>query len=330
MITREQIPSVLDHSVYDTQGNKIGDAKHIFLDDVSGRPEWASVKTGMFGARESFVPIRDANLVEDRLEVPFDKAMVKEAPTVDVDSGGHLSADEEHRLYEYYGVDWDTSWQQANQREAGWTGDAGAAGTAGAAGQQLRGTEETTQQGRQESAETIVGPTGVAPGTAAETPSRSAPMPDAEQQPQRGANWEDSLTRSEEQMHISTERTAVGRARLRKYVVTEHTEQIVPLSHEEVRVEREVIPESERSRMGTSEVSEGQREVTLHAERPVIETETVPVERVRLNIEERTEQETVRGEVRKEKIDVELPEDQPGTGQASDTSGRDKPGRRGR
>ncbi|WP_043493590.1 PRC-barrel domain-containing protein, partial [Streptomyces viridosporus] len=103
MITREEIAILLDNPVYDGDGNKIGDAKHVFLDDVSGRPEWVTVKTGMFGSSESFVPIRDASLVQDHLEVPYRKDKIKGAPHVDIDAGGHLSADEEHRLYDYYG-----------------------------------------------------------------------------------------------------------------------------------------------------------------------------------------------------------------------------------
>ncbi len=112
MITREQIPTVLDHPVHDAGGNKIGDAKHVFLDDVTGEPEWVTVKTGHFGTSESFVPIHDASLVKDHLEVPYPKDTVKDAPNVDVDVGGHLSEEEEHRLYEHYGIDWNPAWQQ--------------------------------------------------------------------------------------------------------------------------------------------------------------------------------------------------------------------------
>ena len=67
MITQEQIQSVLDNPVYDTEGRKIGDASHVFLDDATGRPEWVSVKTGLFGTRESFAPIREASMVDDHL-----------------------------------------------------------------------------------------------------------------------------------------------------------------------------------------------------------------------------------------------------------------------
>ncbi|TDU78135.1 PRC-barrel domain-containing protein [Streptomyces sp. KS 21] len=115
MITQVQIATVLDHSVHDADGNKIGDAKHVFLDAVTGQPEWVSVKTGLFGARESFVPLREATMVEDHLEVPYAKDTVKEAPNADVDAGGALSADEEHRLYEHYGIKWEDGGQQASQ-----------------------------------------------------------------------------------------------------------------------------------------------------------------------------------------------------------------------
>ncbi|WP_406502264.1 photosystem reaction center subunit H [Streptomyces sp. NBC_00500] len=120
MITQEQIPAVLDHPVHDAEGNKIGDAKHVFLDEVTGQPEWVSVKTGLFGTSESFVPICEATMVEDHLEVPYAKDTVKDAPNVDVDAGAHLSEDEEHRLYEHYGIAWDEAWQQANQPGGGW------------------------------------------------------------------------------------------------------------------------------------------------------------------------------------------------------------------
>jgi hypothetical protein len=73
MIIRGQLPTVLDHPVHDTDGTKIGDAKHVFLDDATGQPEWVSVNTGLFGTSESLVPIHDARIVEDRLEVRYAK-----------------------------------------------------------------------------------------------------------------------------------------------------------------------------------------------------------------------------------------------------------------
>ncbi|MCT2591604.1 PRC and DUF2382 domain-containing protein [Streptomyces sp. N2-109] len=245
MITQEQIPTVLDHPVHDTDDNKIGDAKHVFLDDATGRPEWVSVKTGLFGTSESFVPITDASMVEDHLKVPYPKAKVKDAPNVDVDAGGHLSEDEEHRLYEHYDIDWDAAWQQETRSGTG----------------------------------------------------RDAGTTDG------------AMTRSEERMHVGTERYEAGRARLRKYVVTEEVQQTVPVRHEEVRIEREPVTEANRGDAAAGPaISEAEHEVTLHAERPVVETEVEPVERVRLTTDERTEEETVTGKVRKERIEADQSE----------------------
>jgi stress response protein YsnF len=114
------------------------------------------------------------------------------------------------------------------------------------------------------------------------------------------------MTRAEEHMRVGVERHEAGRARLRKYVVTEEAEQTVPLRHEEVRVEREPITEANRtSAMAGPDIAEAEYEVTLHEERPVVRTEVEPVERVRLVTEEHITQETVRGRVRKERIEGE-------------------------
>ncbi|MER7577338.1 PRC and DUF2382 domain-containing protein [Streptomyces sp. NPDC126514] len=266
MIAKEQISTVMDHPVYDADGNKIGEAKHVFFDDVTGQPEWVSVKTGLFGMNESFVPIREASVVEDHLEVPYPKDKVKDAPNVDVDAGGHLSEEEEHRLYEHYGIAWDEAWEQANQ-----PGDTGWAHT---------------------------GQTGMTDTSA--SPGMSP-----------GVSGDDAMTRSEEHMHVGTERREAGRARLRKYVVTEDVQQTVPVRHEEVRVEREPITDENRgAALSGPDISEAEHEVTLHEERPVVETEAVPVERVRMTTEEHTDQETVRGQVRKEEIDTDGVDDE--------------------
>ncbi|NEB17031.1 PRC and DUF2382 domain-containing protein [Streptomyces coelicoflavus] len=286
MITREEIANVLDQPVYDGDGNKIGDAKHVFFDDMTGRPEWVSVKTGMFGGAESFVPIRDAAMVQDHLEVPYGKDQVKGAPSVDVDAGGHLSETEEHRLYDYYGINWDSVLSEAERtddgRSAAGTGTAGTAGAAGAAG-----------------AAGLAGTAGAA-GTAGGRTGRE----DAGRR--EGMRGDEAMTRSEEQMRIGVERHESGRARLRKYVVTEEVQQTVPITHEEVRVVREPITDANRDEaLAGPEISEAEHEVTLHAERAVVETDTVPVERVRMTTEELTENETVRGQVRKERIEAE-------------------------
>ncbi|MGQ4514848.1 DUF2382 domain-containing protein [Streptomyces sp. DW26H14] len=306
MITQEQIPAVLDHPVYDSGGNKIGSAKHVFYDDATGNPEWVTVKTGMFGSSESFIPTHDANLVQDHLEVPYGRDQVKDAPNVDIDAGGHLSEQEEHRLYTYYGLD-----GEASSRDQGMGGKdtksdvgpgvgAAGAGAAGLAGRRDTGTAADEDAAmRQSRAPMAGGAPGLDKDLGKDTTGAAAAR--------GGDTGEDiAMTRSEERMHVSTERHDAGRARLHKYVVTEEEQQTVPVHHEEVRVVREPITDTNRdsARRGV-DISEADREVTLHEERPVVEMRTEPVERVRLTTEDKVEQQTVSGTVRKERIEAE-------------------------
>ena len=119
-----------------------------------------------------------------------------------------------------------------------------------------------------------------------------------------GPSTDDAMTRSEERINVGTRSQESGRARLRKYVVTEQVTQTVPVSHEEVRVEREPITDANVGRATDGPaISEEEHEVVLHEETPVVEKVTVPVERVRLATETVTEQQSVTGEVRKEQIE---------------------------
>jgi uncharacterized protein (TIGR02271 family) len=119
-----------------------------------------------------------------------------------------------------------------------------------------------------------------------------------------GPTTDDAMTRSEERVNVGTRTQEVGRARLRKYVVTEQVTQTVPVSHEEIRVEREPITDANLgSAADGPEISEEEHEVTLYEERPVVEKEVVPVERVRLDKETVAGEETINTEVRKEQIE---------------------------
>ncbi|MFK0074671.1 DUF2382 domain-containing protein [Arthrobacter woluwensis] len=126
-----------------------------------------------------------------------------------------------------------------------------------------------------------------------------------------GPTTDDAMTRSEERLNVDTRTEEAGKVRLRKYITTENVTTTVPLRREEVRIEREPIDSSTMDKaMDGPELSEEEHEVTLYAERPVVEKETVPVERVRLNKETTTEQHTVNEEIRKENIDMDGDEGQ--------------------
>jgi uncharacterized protein (TIGR02271 family) len=251
MIGTDTISRVIGQDAYDQSGEKIGSAAEVYLDDETGQPEWVTVRTGLFGTRESFVPIRDADLTDDGVRVPVSKDRVKDAPKIDTD--GHLSPQEEQELYRYYGLG--------------------------------NGTAQTTTQ--------------TTTGTGTDT--RAAVGHDTS-----GPTTDDAMTLSEERLDVGTRSEEVGRARLRKYVVTENVTTTVPVSHEEVRIEREPITDANvGNAMDGPAISEEEHEVTLHAERPVVEKEAVPVERVRLDKETVVENETVSEGLRKEEIEVD-------------------------
>jgi uncharacterized protein (TIGR02271 family) len=121
---------------------------------------------------------------------------------------------------------------------------------------------------------------------------------------------DDAMTRSEEELRVGTETRELGRARLRKYVVTETQQVTVPVQREEVRVEREPITDAnlDDATSGPA-ISEEEHEVTLHEEEPVVEKRAVPKERVRLDTETVTEERQVAEEVRKEQIEVDGDQD---------------------
>jgi uncharacterized protein (TIGR02271 family) len=261
MIGTDTISRVIGQDVYDESGEKIGSAAEVYLDDETGQPEWVTVRTGLFGTKESFVPIRNADLTNDGVRVPVTKTQVKDAPKIDTD--GHLSPEEEQELYRYYGMGAGTGTVGTDTGR-----DAGFAGT-----------------GRTDTDQNVHGTVG---------------------HDTSGPTTDNAMTRSEERLNVGTRSEEVGRARLRKYVVTENVTETVPVSREEVRIEREPITDANiGNAMDGPAISEEEHEVTLHAERPVVEKEAVPVERVRLDKDTVTEHETVTEGLRKEEIEMD-------------------------
>src|SRR3954463_9468359 len=102
--TRDDVLSWRGQDMVDNDGDKIGKIDEIYLDAETNEPEWAVVTTGLFGTKQTFVPIQDATSTGDGVRVPFEKATVKDAPKIDPD--GRLSQEEERELYRHYGRDY--------------------------------------------------------------------------------------------------------------------------------------------------------------------------------------------------------------------------------
>jgi uncharacterized protein (TIGR02271 family) len=242
-ISIEELQELADDGrVVTDRSELVGPIREIYLDDVTGAPDWVTVRTGLFGTSETFVPLQGARVEEGDLVVPYAKDLIKDAPRIDAD--GALSPEEEQILYRHYGV-------------------------------------------------------GHADGRLDDSGDR--------------ANRSDSvtdtaMTRSEERLVVGTQQREAGRARLRKYVVTEHVTQTVPVRHEEVRVTRVPITDADRgSVVSDLAIRDEDYEIVLHAETPVVEKVVVPVERVRLDTLTVTGQERVSADVRKEQIELDDP-----------------------
>ena len=140
-----------------------------------------------------------------------------------------------------------------------------------------------------------------------------------------GPTTDDAMTRSEEELRIGTERREAGRARLRKFIVSERVERTVPVEREEIRVEREPITDANvDNALSGPALSEEEHEVVLHEERAVVQKDVVPKERVRLDKDVITEEQRVSEEVRKEQIEVEGADVGVGTTGTTGTTGGDR------
>ncbi|MET9634181.1 PRC and DUF2382 domain-containing protein [Lentzea sp. NPDC006480] len=234
MIDQTHVEALYDCDVIDNHGEKIGSVKRVWLEDGTGRPMWAEVHTGLFGMKESFVPIQQGQVAGGAITVPVAKEQVKDAPSVHT-SGDHMSDQEQEALYRHYGM-------RMPQPKSG-------------------GHDRLPGRRSDDAAE---------------------------------------VTLSEEKLDVGTREVETGRVRLVKHTVTEQRNITVPVTHEEVRVVREPV----KGNAGKAFADE-QAEVTLHREEPVVQKRTEAVERVRLEKDAVTEQKTVKGEVRKERVEVE-------------------------
>jgi len=266
-MTALQPERIMGTTAVDQAGDKIGKVGQVYLDDQTGEPTWVTLSTGLFGTKESFAPLQGAQFTGDNLVLAVTKDQVKGAPNIDDD--GHIDETQQAEISRYYaGLLGSTG---TSTYESGTTTDTGYVDT------ETRGTQ-----------------TGDANYTGTVGHDTSGPTTD------------NAMTRSEEQIQVGTQQVETGRARLRKYIVTENVTQTVPVSHEEIRVEREPITEANVGQaLDGPELSEEEHEVTLHAERPVVAKETVPVERVRLDTETVTDQAQVDETIRKEQIEVD-------------------------
>lgn len=243
-ITPDMVKDLRGTEVYDRDDEKIGKVGEVYVDNANGEPKWVTVNTGMFGTKETFVPLDGAKQGRDGLHVAPAKKTIKDAPRSS-DGTGELSEHGERELYDHYGL----------QSPAGTDARRGDADARRRDAGRDKGRDERADQG---------------------------------------------MTLNEERLNVGKETVETGTVRLRKYVVTENQTVEVPVSHEEVRLEREPVRDG---RTGGS-IGEDEQTVTLHAERATVGKETHAVENVRLAKETVTENQSYSDDIRKERLDV--------------------------
>lgn len=282
------IDELSNATAYDSDNDKLGSVKEVYINDSTGQPDFIEVGHGLFGMSSSLVPLRGHRVEGEDLHLAFTKDRIKDAPNLDADE--HLDAQQLETLYRHYGLENTQNVENysdvgrrdpadhaaAEKRSAapGAAGTAGAGGVAGAAAGQ---------------------PDPVAKPSAYDERSRDAG---------RRTDNDAELTRSEEQLRVSKDRETTGQVRLRKHVVHDTENIEVPVEREEVRVERTPVDPSDVTARDAN-LTDDEASVNLHEERVNVTKESVPVEKVKLEKDVVADTETVSEDVAREEIDTE-------------------------
>jgi len=276
MITFEQMKDSMNAgaNVLSEDGAVLGPMGQLYVDDATGDPSWVTVATHSSGNPESFAPLVGAELDGQNVRVPYSHSAVHDSPKMSQD--GHLSPEEEKHLLRYYGL--------MDPKE------------------------------------------GVDPEDVAGNPAGGRRQDAFTDAPARNVSTDDDgpfeMTRSEEELRVGTELRETERVRLVKRVVTEDVTMTVQIRREELVVERVPVRDgkplyddgegtftnAERERLYSAVETAFSGDVTemvLYEEKPRVEVDVVPIERVRVSREIHTEDQAINGQVRKEVIETE-------------------------
>ena len=254
-LNREDVLAWRGQTLYDNDADKVGTIDEIYLDQQTEQPEWAVVTTGLFGTKQTFVPITDATTTGDGVPGSVHE-VAGQGRSRDRSRRRALARRRARALRPL---------RSRLRRDLG------------------SGTTATERTDRDRSSE------------------EGGPGHDTS-----GPNTDAAMTRSEEELHVGTTERETGRVRLRKYVVEDEVTQTVPIRREEIRVEREPITDANAGdALDGPDISEEEHEVVLHEEEVVVGKQAVPKERIRLQKDVETSEETVSETVRSERIDVD-------------------------
>jgi len=270
--------SLVGLRVTNAEGERLGKVTHVFYDDVTQTPEWVGVKVGgFFNGGAKLVPLQVAQVRQDTIIVPYTRDFVMNGPehwTTDV-----LTTRDKAQNAEYYNIP-------------------------------MAASEPVTPEPTPSLPESIPRhDTGGQPHPMVEPPIEPEPPlvdppvvePTVHVDSTVEPVVEEEVIRSEEELRVGKETVATGKVKVEKTVVTEPETVSVPVSHEEVVIERHPIDPV----VTGTEVHPESHEMTLHEERPVVGKETVAKERIRVRKEVVDDTAVVAENVRKENVHVE-------------------------
>jgi stress response protein YsnF len=276
----------LGHDLIDRDGDKAGTIVNFYLDEETGQPDWAVVRTGLLGSRLTLVPLEQATVSfaaaaggGGSVTVPYDPATILDAPSVAL--GEELSELDTVAVLRHYGLE----------------------------------VAEPTEPGDLDQTD-MAGAEAVAARGAGERPTELTDQPPTTSSPSDASA---EVVRSEEALQVGKRRRA-RRVRLKRYVVTDYVTKTIPVQREEVRLEEEPVDgpapgePTGQPRGGEAAATEEGAEVLLRGEEVVVQKRVVPRERVRLTKEVVTEEQPVSGEVRKEHVEVDDRDVDPSSG----------------
>lgn len=192
---RDNINELQRATVFDRDGDKIGSVGQVYVHNGTENPSWVTVNTGLFGTKETFIPLDDAQFNNGDIHVPYEKSFVKDAPNLD--ENGEINRQQEDELYRYYGVT-----------------DPGVGGGAGTGkhrdgDRDLDGRRDDLRDNDRHSFDRDIADRG-----------RTDEFRDGDRRDGDLDN-DETVTLHEEQVNVGTETVEKDRLRLRKHVVTD-------------------------------------------------------------------------------------------------------------
>lgn len=274
-INDQSFQSFIGRKVVDDRGDTIGTLDALWTDETSGRVEFLGIKTGWLLGKIHVVPVRGVEIHDDRIRVPYDAQLVKDAPSHSAEEA--LSDAKEQEITQYY---------EGRTTGATVTGTE----TAGAAGAAAIGTEAAGTRAADLTAERDIA-------------EQRRDRTDLTGTPRETATGEVEIPTEEERVRVGKREVEAGRVRLRKVVQTEQVNVPVELRREDVVVER--VPADQVRAGQTGELTEQEVEVPLRREEAVVDKERVVTGAVRARKTEDVEQQNITDSVRKTDVEVD-------------------------